>query len=226
MGSRSRTQTLTSDSLPERGGLDLRTAAEIWLRLAESEARLHLMMELGYLEVGFPDVENFCLELESKYCTQVIGGLKDNGRDSPEWKVVKLCMELKMIDERKINSKLESERYRMRKMIEDMHGKNNRRSRNIVKNLRQGAARRKSMMMKKYEAKLKHLRKKFRTDEEEKTDKVPESIADLKIDSLSIFNKMKYDKKVTTGYEPEIIGDITLTENELRILRLPPKFSI
>ena len=37
---------------------------------------------------------------------------------------------------------------------------------------------------------------------------------------------MKYDKKVTTGYEPEIIGDITLTENELLILRLPPKFSI
>ena len=67
--------------------MDLRTAAEIWLKLAESEARLHLMVELGYMEVGFPDVENFCLELESMYRTQVIVGLKDNGRDSPEWKV-------------------------------------------------------------------------------------------------------------------------------------------
>ena len=53
--------------------MDLRTAAEIWLKLAESEARLHLMVELGYMEVGFPDVENFCLELESKYRTHVIG---------------------------------------------------------------------------------------------------------------------------------------------------------
>ena len=131
-----------------------------------------------------------------------------------------------MIDERKSNSKLVSERYEVRKKIEDMHGKNSRKSRNIVKNLRQGAARRKSEIMKKYEVKLKHLRKKFRTDDEEKIDKVPESVADLKIDSLSIFSKLKYDNKVTTGYEPEVIGDIVLTEIELRILRLPPKFSI
>ena len=48
-----------SDSLHENGGMDLRIAMEIWRKLAESEARLHLMVELGHLEVGFPDVENF-----------------------------------------------------------------------------------------------------------------------------------------------------------------------
>ena len=59
--------TTHSDKLPENmGGLDLRIALETWLKLGESEARLHLMVELGHLEVGFPDVENFCLELESK----------------------------------------------------------------------------------------------------------------------------------------------------------------
>ena len=60
MESRSTKPIINSDSLPENmGGWDLRTATEIWVKLAESEARLHLMVELGYLEVGFPDVENF-----------------------------------------------------------------------------------------------------------------------------------------------------------------------
>ena len=96
--------------LPEKGGLDLRIAMEVWKKLGESEARLHLMVELGYMEVGFPDVENFCLELESKYRSEVVGNLRDKGTSSPEWRIVKLCMELKMIDERKINSKLETAR--------------------------------------------------------------------------------------------------------------------
>ena len=57
------TQKLTmSEPLPAMGGEDLRKAEDTWRRLAESEARLHLMVELGYMEVGFPDVENFCLE--------------------------------------------------------------------------------------------------------------------------------------------------------------------
>ena len=67
-----------------------------------------------------------------------------------------------MIDERNINGNLESDRYKMRKNLEELFGKNTRRSRNAVKNLRQGAARRKKMMMQKYKAKLKHLMKAFK----------------------------------------------------------------
>ena len=121
--------TTHSDRLPENmGGQDLRIAQETWLKLGESEARLHLMVELGYMEVGFPDVENFCLELEGKYRSTVMGELRDKGRDSPEWKVVKLCMELKMIDERKVNSKLETTKYDVRKKIDEIYGKNSRKS--------------------------------------------------------------------------------------------------
>ena len=40
-------------------GSEVRMAEDIWRKLAESEARLHLMVELGELEVGFPDVEQF-----------------------------------------------------------------------------------------------------------------------------------------------------------------------
>jgi hypothetical protein len=45
-------------------GYDTRMAEDIWRKLAESEARIHLMMELGDLKVGFLDVEEFCLDLD------------------------------------------------------------------------------------------------------------------------------------------------------------------
>ena len=226
MGFRSKNQLLTSDTLPTEGGLDLRVASDTWVKLGESEARLHLMVELGHLEVGFPDVENFCLDLESKYRATVTGELREKGKKSPEWKVVKLCMELKMLDERKVNARLETAKYKMRKKLEDQLGKNSRKLRNLIKNLRHEAARNKSEVMKKNEDKLKHLRRKFRTDEEEKINKIPESMTDLKLENLSIFNKEKFDKKATVEYEPDIIGEITLHDNERLILMLPPNFSI
>ena len=48
-------------------GQEVRTAEDVWRKLAESEARMHLMVELGHIQVGFPDVEQFCLDLEKKY---------------------------------------------------------------------------------------------------------------------------------------------------------------
>ena len=57
-----------------------------------------------------------------------------------------------------------------------------------MKKLRQEAARRKATQMKKYEDKMKHLRRKYRTNEEEKVDKIPEAMRDLNLSKLSIFN--------------------------------------
>ena len=135
-------------------------------------------------------------------------------------------MNLKMIVERRVKGKLETNRYKEIRKIEDEYGKNSRRSRNTMKNMRQHAARHKKMIMENYEDKLNHLRKKYRTSEEEKTNHVPESMSDLGLEKLSIFDKKKYDDKEVLGYEPEIIGEITLHDNEILILMLPPKFSI
>ena len=110
--------------------------------------------------------------------------------------------------------------------MEDLFGKNSRKMRNMVKNLRQGAARNKTEIMKKNEEKLKHLRRKYRMGEEEKISNIPEALEDLGLEELSIFDKEKYDNKKTEEPEPEIIGDIVLHDNERLILMLPPKFSI
>ena len=62
--------------------LDLRTAEDTWRKMAESEARLHLMVELGALELGFPDVDQFCLDLEGKYRATATGELREKGKES------------------------------------------------------------------------------------------------------------------------------------------------
>ena len=107
---------------------NIRIAEGIWKKLAESEARLHLMVELGELEVGFPDMEQFCLELESKCRATVTGDLRDKGIKIPEWQVVRVCMKLNMIDETKVSNELLGLKYKVRKKIEDEYGKNSRRS--------------------------------------------------------------------------------------------------
>ena len=96
---RSTPTNISSDILLEEGGKDLRIEMEIWSKMAESEARLHLMTDLLRYKVGFPDVEQFCLDLESKYRATATGSLREKGENSPEWQVVKVCMNLKIIDE-------------------------------------------------------------------------------------------------------------------------------
>ena len=59
------------------GGPEVRTAEEVWRKMAESEARMHLMVELGHIQVGFPDVEQFCLDLETKYRATASGELRE-----------------------------------------------------------------------------------------------------------------------------------------------------
>jgi hypothetical protein len=66
----------------------------------------------------------------------------------------------------------------------------------------------------------------MRKNEEEKVDKIPESLKNLGLEELSIFSKKKYEDKPVEHYEPEIIGEIDLHDHERLILMLPPKFSI
>jgi hypothetical protein len=48
--------------------------------------------------------------------------------------------------------------------------------------------------MKKYEEKLKHLRRKYRESEEDKLNKVPDALEGLGLEKLTIFNKQKYEE--------------------------------
>jgi hypothetical protein len=137
----------------------------------------------------------------------VTGDLRENGTKSAEWQIVKLCIKLKIIDKRKVFSELLGQKYKVRKKIEEEYGKNNRRGRNMIKNLREEATKAKLEALRKNDIKMKHLRKKFRNSEEEKLDSIPDTLKDLKLEKLSIFNNNKFEEKEIVEYEVEIIGE-------------------
>ena len=86
-------------------------------------------------------------------------------------------MKLKMID---VNSVLESKKYQIRKKIEETFGKNNRKGRS------------QSNGNEEERKQDENLIKKYREDEETKTDKIPDPMKDLSLDNLSIFSKKKF----------------------------------
>ena len=183
------------------GGQEIRIAEGIWTKMAESEARMYLMVELGEQKVGFPDVEQFCLDLERKYRATASGDLEAKGCKSTEWQVVKAAMKLKMIDEKRVYDELLRLKYKVRKKIEEECGKNSRRCRNQIKKLRKEAGSRKREVMQKNEAKMKHLRKKFQEDQEEELNKIPTVMENMKLENLTIFNNKKFDEVKTWDYE-------------------------
>ena len=77
---------------------------------------------------------------------------------------------------------------------------------------------------KKFENKIQHLNKKYRESLEEKIKIIPSDIEELS--RLGVFNPEKFREIKEEEYEIEIIGDIELSENEMKVLKLHPKFAI
>ena len=92
--------------------------------------------------------------------------------------------------------------------------------------MRKEAAKAKKNAMQKDEVKMKHLRKKFRKSEGEKIDMIPEALKNLRLENLSIFCRKKFEEKKAFDYEVEVIGEMTLSNNERMMLKSPPKFAI
>ena len=89
-----------------------------WKDLAASEMRLHLMTELGKINVGFAEVEEFNLGLNCKFRSKAF----KNNSEMNEGKIIRVAMEIKMRDERKFNGETETERNAFRRELGDLLG--------------------------------------------------------------------------------------------------------
>ena len=130
----------------------------------------------------------------------------------------------KMRDENSKSMELRLEQYKTMKDLEKIHVKNSKPYRKIMKDLRREAHKVKAEQRKKYEAKLENLKSKFRLDEDDKMRMVPDGLEDFK--DLSIFDIERFEDIKTQKYDSEIIGDVELTENEINLLQMHPKFSV
>ena len=89
---------------------------KVWKGIAASESRLELMKELKGLNVGFGEVENFNLDLSSKFrSSKFRENVKDNC--NPDSKVVRAAMEEKLRDEEWYLMELNIEQNKLRKSL-------------------------------------------------------------------------------------------------------------
>jgi hypothetical protein len=197
-------------------GMDPSVNKKTWQDLAATEMRLQLMSDLVKYNVGLADVEEFNIDL------------RNNLRNLPSERatviqnsrLVRAAMSVKIYDEQVTRTKLIRARNIARTKMMNTLGRNTRKYRTVIKNLRQDARVTKEEFKKAYNQKMEHLKLKYRETEEEKLDKVPREIEEYI--TLSIFDRDKFENLEELTYEITCLGELYLSPKEKSILRLHP----
>ena len=190
-----------------------------WQDLARSEMHIWLLGELERYDVGYNEVEEFCLGL--KYNFKSMGNQKN---DDVMIEVVRLAMKIKLGDEKKYQRELIKERNNHRRDLQKKLGRNTKPYRKEIRDLRDAAAEVRDELRKKYEKKVDHLRGKYRQDKDDKDDEIPAELGEYY--NLSIFSRTKFDEVIVDDYEIKCLGELNLHENEKKVLKLHTKFVV
>ena len=199
-------------------GKDRSARTKTWQDLARSELHIWLLGELQRYDVGFGDVEEFCLGLKYNLKSK---GLQNN--DDVMIEVVRIAMGVKMGDEKKYQRELIRERNIHRKELQKKLGHNSKPYRKEIKELRESAREIREELKRKYEKKVDHLRSKYRQEKADKDDEIPIELGEYY--SLSIFDRNKFDDIIVSEYEIECLGDLELHDNEKKVMKLHTKFA-
>ena len=116
-------------------GQDLSAIKKIWDDLAATEMRLKLMSDLVSVSVGFADIEEFNLDLK--------GNLKnlpsEKTIESINVRMVRAAMSVKIKDEQVTRGKLVKARNKARSTLMNQLGRNSKKYRTVIRNLRKSA---------------------------------------------------------------------------------------
>ena len=207
----------SSYTSPEEGP-DLGELKKLWREGACSEERLNLMTELRNRKIGFNEIEMFSLGLEYN-----LKSTKMKDSKKPTQKIVTTVMEMKIRDEAQHLREIRKKKQKMRKWLEKTMEPKIHQYKRMIKELRREAEMARQSSREKNWKKLEHLEKKYGETEEEKNEP-PTGMEHLS--HLSIFRNRKFEEIEVTETEVKKIGEVTITEEEERILRRTPKFAI
>ena len=129
-----------------------------------------------------------------------------------------------MRDEQVTKRKLIRARNKAREELAKILGKNTKRYRTRIRGFQERARQVKAEAKEKYKNKLEHLKFKYREDEEELLDTVPEGMKEFV--HLSIFDREKYARIKIQSYEVTCVGEINLSNEEMSFLKMHPQFSV
>ena len=179
-----------------------------------------MLSKLTKLKIGLREVQDYSDSLLLKLKSD---SFKSNSEQNVE-RVILLAMNLKLRDERCYCGELYQKRDRMRLEMKKLFGENTRRTQTVIKHLRMEAAKERTYQRTRYCKKLDYLREKYANRVREKLDEVPD---DVKLyGDAAVFNSDKFDEIEEDKIVVQIVGDVTLSENERKALKLHPKFAL
>ena len=218
MRSLSQTKNHHSFYTSTKEGPDLGELKKLWREGACSEERLKLMTELRNRKLGFNEIEMFSLGLEYN-----LKSTKMKETSKPTKKIIETVMEMKMRDEAQHLREIRKKKQKMGKWLEKTVEPKIHQYKRMIKELRNEAEMARQTSREKYKQKLEHLEKKYGPKEEEENEPAPGM---EHLSHLSIFRNNKFEQIVTSETEVKKIGEITIREEEERILRRTSKFAI
>ena len=205
---------------PTGEGLDLSYAEHIWTKVAQSECRIEMLSTLTKLKIGLREVQDYSDSLQLKLKSD---SFKSNIEQNIE-RVIMGAMSLKLRDEKCYCGELYAKSDAVRREMRQSFGENTRQTRTIIKHLRNEAARERTYQRMRYCKKLDYLREKYANCAREKLDEVPEELREY--EDAAVFNGEKFAKIEEDEVKIQIVGNVLLSENERKVLRLHPKFAL
>ena len=130
-------------------------------------------------------------------------------------------MKKKVIDAEEVLRKVEKRKLRWRSKVNQKWGKNTRRTKNLMSQVRKEAEVLKKSLQMKNKKKVNHLMKKYLKTEVVRP--VPEKLSRYK--NINLF-KDKEPEKDDPEVEILVIGDVELDDDTKAVLKLPPKYAI
>ena len=212
-----------SDFTPPKklgGGVSEGFVSDVWCELARAKCRTDMLRCLTRLDIGVNEVEDYNSALNLKLRSNFLKmkGL-DNNRD-----VVRAAMRGKLRDAVHTVNEITRRRDKTRRDLKTTYGPKTVTTRKIIRSMKQEAEEVTKKMKIDYRTKIDHLKKKHRNEREAEKLKIPENVKEF--EAAVVFNKEKYEAIPTEEIEVTVIGEVTLSEDELNVLKLHPAFSI
>ena len=194
---------------------------KVWRGVSASEVRIGMMRVMIKQKIAFADLEELRIDFQNKIKSKKYKEKLQKESD----KVTEPAMKLKLADEQNLRRELVRVKLKMRRDLQsDLGGEKSKKYKDAMSHLKKAATETKDAMKNKYKTKIKHIKEKYRRDENEDVEQPPEGLEDYA--ELSVFSKTKYDRIEVENYEVKTIGEVTLSDEEKEILRLHPKFSV
>ena len=190
-----------------------------WIKVTESEQRLSWLKNMERKKLIVRDIESYAKSVSNKLRSDELKYREE------ERSVLLGLMSLKVKDEKLNLRKLQRLKENRKEEILKEVGKT-RQYDTLMRKLRKETLVKKKELKKKYNAKLEHLEKVRRAEEEEKWNRRTVPIEIEEFHGCIVFDKGKLEAMKPSEVDSLVIGKVEIDDDEKAILKLNPKFAV